>query len=168
MKVEQVTPLPWLKCPVHLTTGEMIALGIDNYAGCYGVFYDDRPLYIGKSLCLLRRLRQHFIDQNDGMGVQFRLSGLTEWYMTCYCARPGSILRIWRDLNCHELELHLIKTLHPVYNTHYVNPKARAWFHQEGFYYKGFPIYNSTRSKLKPFSPEKTTPNRTPVGLAEK
>lgn len=93
---------------------------IGNVSGCYAVFSPSREcLYVGKSKRLKTRVAAHFIDQQDGTGVQWRLSGTSEWYFKHPFAPPGCVLKIWFSERYSEAEIILIKALKPTHNKHH-------------------------------------------------
>lgn len=104
----------------------MLSYGVDNSEGCYAAFGSDGIcLYVGRSTLLLKRIMSHFIDQNDGFGVRWRLKGTIEWYFKAPFAPLDSLLQVWFNSHHRELELFLIQHLNPRFNTHYVRKTLR-------------------------------------------
>lgn len=91
--------------------------GVCNAGGCYGVFSDvGKCLYVGRSMRVLERVMDHFIDQRDGNGRQWRLSGCSEYFWKREFAPPRCVLHVWYSDEQFSLEQDLIKSLKPSHN----------------------------------------------------
>jgi len=106
-----VCPLPDSKSRQNL-----IRSGVDNFSGCYAVFSLGKCLYVGRSRHVLTRVFAHYINQRDGHGVQWRLSGMVEWYFRKPFAPFGSVLWTWETEDFWDLENDLIGELDPSHN----------------------------------------------------
>lgn len=82
-------------------------------SGCYGVFENGRPLYVGRSGNLFARVCQHFI----------KIEGRPLWVCSGDVRKTGkptadlrSEIRIWVSEQYEMLEVGLIRTLRPTFN----------------------------------------------------
>lgn len=106
-------------CNLTHGTHFLRSAGVENRPGCYAVFDSSHScLYVGRSIMLATRIQQHWIDQQDGNGTQWRVAGVTEWYYTRPFAPCNSRLHVWFDSNHRRLEILLINHLKPKHNHH--------------------------------------------------
>lgn len=99
----------------------LLAKGVGRTLGCYGVFHGNQCLYIGKSRSLIYRILEHVVDQGDGNGYRWRLSGNTQPSVNRPFAPDGCTLKIWKSNLASEAatesyEAWLIRNLLPTHN----------------------------------------------------
>jgi hypothetical protein len=101
---------------IQLERSEILVL-VQNVPGCYAVIdVNGGCLYVGSSLRLRTRLLSHYIDQRDGNGRRWRLSGVSEWYVRRDFAPEGCRLKIWETQRYKDKELELVREMAPTHN----------------------------------------------------
>lgn len=120
-RLREISPRPTIGLTIPLSAVRsmpaLLATGIINAPGCYIVRGPDGTcLYVGRSKRMIVRLRSHLIDQEDGNGRQWRLSGLTEWNLPRPFAPPGCTAEILYTQNHFDFERELIWRLLPTHN----------------------------------------------------
>lgn len=99
---------------------ELLEFGIYDFPGCYAAFsISGECLYVGRSKYILTRVMSHFIDQKDGNGRRWRLSGTSEWYFERPFAPEKCVLVVWKNHDFVSFEKFLVRELNPSANSHF-------------------------------------------------
>lgn len=95
----------------------MVRKSVPDRVGVYAAISPENDvLYVGSSVRLKTRIVSHWINQDDGNGVQWRLGGHSEWYCSTPFAPAGSSVLVWLNPHHKQMEKVLIRKYLPKHN----------------------------------------------------